>query len=317
MIRTEQLTRDYGNGRGILDLDLHVPKGKIFGYIGPNGAGKTTTIKLLCGLIRPAAGRAFINDVEVTPANTQTIKRLIGYLPDIFGVYDQMSVWEYLDFFCAAYRIKPRDRKARIDEALRLTDGTYMLDYQVASLSRGMRQRVGLAKTLLHDPEVLILDEPAGGLDPKARIEMRNTVSRLRDLGKTILLSSHILPELASVCDLIGILKHGRLVAQGTVAEITDTLREKLVLVLTVDGSTPRAVMACLNFPNVVEAIASGNEIRLVFSGTRREIADLNSHLVNKGLRVMSLREAETNLEQVFLTVTGDAAQPDVAEAGE
>jgi ABC-2 type transport system ATP-binding protein len=317
MIRTEKLTRDYGNGRGILDLDLHVPKGRIFGYIGPNGAGKTTTIKLLCGLVRPTAGRAFINGVEVTPANTHTIKRLVGYLPDIFGVYDQMSVWEYLDFFCAAYRIKPAARKARIDEALRLTDAGYMLDYQVASLSRGMRQRIGLAKTLLHDPEVLILDEPAGGLDPKARIEMRNTISRLRDLGKTILLSSHILPELASVCDLVGILKHGRLVAQGTVSEITDTLREKLVLVLTVDGGAPRAVMACLNHPNIEEAIASGNEIRLVFAGTRREIADFNADLVGKGIRVTSLREAETNLEQVFLTVTGDPARADGGEGEE
>jgi ABC-2 type transport system ATP-binding protein len=309
MIRTEKLTRDYGGGRGILDLDLHVPKGKIFGYIGPNGAGKTTTIKLLCGLVRPTSGRAFINDVEVTAANTQTIKRLVGYLPDIFGVYDQMSVWEYLDFFCAAYRIKPKDRKERIDEALHLTDAAYMLDYQVASLSRGMRQRIGLAKTLLHDPEVLILDEPAGGLDPKARIERRNTISRLSHLGKTILLSSHILPELASVCDLVGILKHGRLVAQGTVAEITDTLREKLVLVLAVDGGTPRAVMTCLNFPNVEEAIASGNEVRLVFSGTRGEIADLNAALVAKGVRVTSLKEAEADLEQVFLTVTGDREQ--------
>jgi ABC-2 type transport system ATP-binding protein len=310
MIRTEKLTRDYGGGRGILDLDLHVPKGKIFGYIGPNGAGKTTTIKLLCGLIRPSSGRAFVNDIEVTAANTQAIKRMVGYLPDIFGVYDQMSVWEYLDFFCAAYRIKPKERQERIDEALRLTDAAYMLDYQVASLSRGMRQRIGLAKTLLHDPEVLILDEPAGGLDPKARIEMRNTISRLRDLGKTILLSSHILPELASVCDLVGILKHGRLVAQGTVAEITDTLREKLILVLAVDGNTPRAVMTCLNFPNVEEAIASGNEIRLVFSGTRSEVADLNATLVGKGVRVVSLKEAETNLEQVFLTVTGEKQEP-------
>lgn len=306
MIRTENLTRDFGGGRGIVELNLHVPRGTIYGYIGPNGAGKTTTIRLLCGLVRPTSGRAFINGVEVTPANRAIIKRTVGYLPDIFGVYDQMSVWEYLDFFSAAYRIPPAAREARIREALRLTDATYMLDYQVVSLSRGMRQRVGLAKTLLHDPEVLILDEPAGGLDPHARIEMRRTIERLRDVGKTILLSSHILPELASVCDLVGILKNGRLLAQGSVAEITNRLREKLILVATVDGSVPKAVRLCLQSPGVDEAAAAGSEIRIVFSGTRTAVADLNARLVTGGIRVMSLREEEPDLEQVFLTVTGD-----------
>jgi ABC-2 type transport system ATP-binding protein len=288
-----------------------VPQGKIFGYIGPNGSGKTTTIKLLCGLIRPSSGRASINGVEVTPANSMRIKRMIGYLPDIFGVYDQMSVWEYLDFFCAAFRIPTKERQARIDEALKLTDAVYMLDYQVASLSRGMRQRVGLARTLLHDPEVLILDEPAGGLDPHARIEMRRTIQRLRDLGKTILLSSHILPELASVCDLVGILKKGRLVAQGTVSEITENLREKLVLIIAVEGGAPKAVKCCLDFPNVEEATAAGNEIRVIFSGTRSEVADLNIRLIEKGLRVTSMKEEESNLEQVFLTVTGEPGEQD------
>jgi ABC-2 type transport system ATP-binding protein len=308
MIRTENLTRDFGGGRGIIGLNLHVPKGAIYGYIGPNGAGKTTTIRLLCGLVRPSSGRAFINGLEVTPANHAAIKRLIGFLPDIFGVYDQMSVWEYLDFFAAAYRIPPKAREKRIREALSLTDATYMLDYQVVSLSRGMRQRIGLAKTLLHDPEVLILDEPAGGLDPHARIEMRRTIERLRDVGKTIMLSSHILPELASVCDLVGILKDGRLVAQGSVAEITDKLRERLILVATVDGGVPRAVRLCLEFPGVDEATAAGNEIRLVFAGTRSAVADLNARLVQNGIRVTSLREEEPDLEQVFLTVTGDHA---------
>lgn len=305
MIRTEKLTRDYGGGRGVIDLDLNIPKGTIYGYIGPNGSGKTTTIQLLCGLIKPTRGRAFINDIEVLPRHNRTIKRMIGYLPDIFGVYDQMSVWEYLDFFCAAYRIPARDREGRVQAALKLTDAQYMIDYQVASLSRGMRQRIGLAKTLLHDPEVLILDEPAGGLDPNARIEMRRTIQRLRDIGKTILLSSHILPELASVCDLVGILQGGRLVAHGTVREITDTLREQLVLVIGVDSGIPKAVKICLDFKNVREAVASGNEIRLVFAGTRGEIADLNTTLVERGVRVTSIKEEEADLEKVFLTVTG------------
>lgn len=304
MIRTEQLTKDYGNERGVHDLNLHVPAGKIYGYIGPNGSGKTTTIRLICGLIRPTSGRAFVNDVPVVPGNTTAIKRMVGYLPDRFGVYEQMSVWEYLDFFCAAYRIPPSGRQERIQEALKLTDATYMLDYQVASLSKGMRQRVGLARTLLHDPTVLILDEPASGLDPYARIEMRKTIRRLRDLGKTILLSSHILPELASVCDLVGILEKGRLLAQGSVTEITETLRENLVLVVGVDSDASTAAQLCLQFPNVQEAVASGNEIRLVFAGTRAEVAELNATLVKNGVKVTSLKEEEADLEKVFLSVT-------------
>ena len=305
MIRTERLTKDYGGGRGIIDLDLHVPKGRIFGYIGPNGSGKTTTIRLLCGLLQPTSGQAFINDIEVTPHNSRRIKEMIGYLPDTFGVYEQMSVWEYLDFFCAAFRIPPRARAEVVSGVLKLTDASHMLDYQVASLSRGMHQRIGLARTLLHDPDVLILDEPAGGLDPYARVEMRQTIQRLRDLGKTILLSSHILPELASVCDLVGILEQARLVACGTVSEITERLRQHLVLTVTVDSDIMAAERLCAEFPNVNEALASGNDIRVVFTGTRPELADLNQWLVSRDVRVTSLREEETDLEQVYLSVTG------------
>ena len=308
MIRTEKLTRDYGSGRGVIDLDLNVPEGTIFGYIGPNGAGKTTTIKLLCGLIKPTRGRAFIDGLEIVPRNSRVIKRKIGYMPEVFGVYDQMSVWEYLDFFCAAYRIPRVERETCVQAALKLTDAACMLDYQVASLSYGMRQRIGLARILLHDPQVLILDEPAGGLDPSARIEIRKTIRRLRDAGKTILLSSHILPEVASICDLVGIIQEGRLLTQGSVREITEKLREHLVLVLQVDSGVAEAVELCLGFPNVEQTSASGNEIRLSFSGTRAQVADLNAMLVRRGVRVTCLKEEEADLEHVFLTVTGDNA---------
>ncbi|MFA5206823.1 MAG: ABC transporter ATP-binding protein [Lentisphaeria bacterium] len=308
MIRTEQLTRDYGSGRGLSGLNLAVPKGKIFGYIGPNGAGKTTTIKMLCGLLQPTSGRAFINGVEVLPKNSTRIKKMIGYMPDIFGVYDQMSVWEYLDFFGAAYHIPPKARAARIHEVLEITNAHHMLDYQIASLSRGMHQRIGLAKTMLHDPLVLILDEPASGLDPHARIEMRKTIMRLRELGKTILLSSHILPELASVCDLVGILEKGRLVAQGTVADITRQIKENLELRLTVDSDPAQALAVCQAFAGVAKATADENELRLTFTGARATIADLNAKLVMAGVRVLELKEEEANLEQVFLSVTGQAA---------
>lgn len=305
MIRTENLTKDYGRERGVFNLSLEIPKGAIFGFIGPNGSGKTTTIKCLCGLLNPTAGAAFVNGIPVQPSNAAKIKRIIGYMPDKFGVYDQMSVWEYLDFFCAAYRIPKKQRKTRIDTVMELTNSTYMIDYQVNSLSAGMTRRIALAKTLLHDPEVLILDEPASGLDPHARIEMRRTIMRLRENGKTIMLSSHILPELSSVCDLVGIVQNGRLLAQGTVREIMTALQEKIVLTVTVQGDTAPAEALCSDHANVQSFTASGNEIRVVFNGTRMEVADLNRDLVAAGVRVSGFREAEGDLEEVFLKVTG------------
>ncbi len=304
MIRTENLSRDFGGGRGLQGLTLEIPQGAIFGYIGPNGAGKTTTIKLLCGLLRPTAGRAWINNLEVGPKNLNQIKRLVGYMPDMFGVYDQMSVWEYLDFFCAAYHIPAKHRDVRIKTVLQLTNATHMLDYQVNSLSRGMHQRIGLAKTLLHDPQVLILDEPASGLDPYARIEMRQTIMRLRDIGKTIMLSSHILPELASVCDRVGIIEKGRLLAFGTVADVTRKVQENMELSVTVDSDPAAAVTVCQAFPGVQKVSLSGNEIHLTFTAPRSTVADLTRKLVEAGVRVQELKEEQVNLEQVFLSVT-------------
>ncbi len=304
MIKTENLTRDYGNNRGIFDLNMEIPKGKIFGFIGPNGAGKTTTIKLLCGLFKPSSGKAYIGDVEVRRRNQGKIKRMIGYMPDKTGVYDQMSVWEYLDFFCAAFKIPPKQRKSRIEGVLELADAKYMLDYQVNSLSQGMGKRVVLAKTLLHDPQVLILDEPASGLDPYARIEMRRTITRLREYGKTIMLSSHILPELSSVCDLAGIVEKGRLLAFGTIKEIITSLQENIILSITIQGETQKAADLCSNHDNIKEVTAQGNEIRAVYVGPRSEIAEINQLLVQNQVKVVGFREEEGDLEEAFLRVT-------------
>lgn len=304
MLRTENLTRDFGGGRGLHGLSMHIPKGKIFGYIGPNGAGKTTTIKLLCGLYRPTAGSASINGIEVTPANAGKIKKIVGYMPDNFGVYDQMSVWEYLDFFCAAYHIPTRQRESRIRSVLELTRSQQMIDYQVASLSKGMTQRIGMAKTLLHDPEVLILDEPASGLDPFARIEMRKTILRLRDLGKTIMLSSHILPELAGVCDLIGILEKGRMLAFGSVEEVSKMVKENLKLTIILDSDPKPAIDICENFPGVGQLTSNANELHFLFNGARGSIPELIKELVSNEVRIMEVKEEHADLEQVFLSVT-------------
>ncbi|MBR0459038.1 MAG: ABC transporter ATP-binding protein [Victivallales bacterium] len=304
MIRIENLTRDFGGGRGIHNLTMHIPKGSIFGYIGPNGAGKSTTIKILCSLYRQESGKAFIDGIEVCPQNSAKIKKIVGYMPDNFGVYDQMSVWEYLDFFCAAYHIPAKQRQKRIQEVLAITGSEHMIDYQVASLSKGMTQRIGLAKTLLHDPQLLILDEPQAGLDPYARIEMRQTIVRLRDLGKTIMLSSHILPELAGVCDLIGILEKGKLLAFGTVEEVSRKVQENLRISITLADKPEKALEICKANPNVAEPKVHENEIHLTFNGPRGDLPKLLASLVSAGVLVTEFKEDHANLEQVFLSVT-------------
>jgi len=305
MIRTENLTKGFAKERGVFSLNLEVPAGKIYGFVGPNGAGKTTTIKILCGLLKPDSGKAFIGNLEVLPKNIPEIKRRIGYMPDIFGVYEQMSVWEYLDFYGAAFKLPLKRRKQRIEEVLKLTEATHMIDYQVTSLSRGMRQRIGLAKTLIHDPEVLILDEPAGGLDPTARIEMRHTIARLSELGKTILLSSHILPELSSVCDVVGIIFKGKLLVQGAVKDITRDLQEKLMINITVDSDIAHAKSILERIEHVEDVKQMDMaELQCTFSGTREQVKSGLKLLMNNGVIVRWFAENEADLEDVFMNVT-------------
>lgn len=305
MIVTKKLNKKFSNDRGVFNLDLEVEKSTIYGFVGPNGAGKTTTIKLLCGLLKPDGGTAFIDGIEVIPKNISAIKKKIGYMPDITGVYEQMSVWEFLDFYGAAFKIAPKQRKARIEEVLDITNSKEMIDYQMTSLSRGMRQRIGLAKTLIHDPNILILDEPAGGLDPNARIEMRQTIGRLKSLGKTILLSSHILPELASVCDRVGIIFKGKLLVQGTVKDISRQLQENLVVEVTVESDIDTAI-SLLNRIEGVESTTKidANQLTFVFNGTRNQISGVLSLLMQHGVAVRWFSENEADLENVFLGIT-------------
>ena len=216
-----------------------------------------------------------------------------------------MSVWEFLDFYGAAFRIPPKDRRKRIENVLELTHASEMIDYQVSSLSRGMRQKIGLAKTLIHDPEVLILDEPAGGLDPNARIEMRQTIGGLRALGKTILLSSHILPELASICDRVGILNRGVLLAQGTVKEISAKLQENLQILITVDSDVQEALQAVADLPGVENAAAADAEhLTLSFTGGRKSAGELLTAIQVRGVKVRWFTENEASLENVFIDIT-------------
>jgi ABC-2 type transport system ATP-binding protein len=306
MIEMKDLTKSFGQGRGIHDLTMSIPEGSIMGFIGPNGAGKSTTIKLLCGLLKPDSGTAAISGVKVIPKNYDNIKRTVGYMPDIFGVYDKMSVWEYLDFFGAAYKIPSSARKGRVEEVLDLVNSAHMIDYQVSSLSRGMRQKIGLAKTLLHDPQVLILDEPAGGLDPQARIEMRQIIVNLKSLGKTIMLSSHILPELGTICDLVAIVAKAELKAFGSMEDVTSNLKETLRYSLTVDGDAGDAESLLHNCDNVEDISRSHSEVVFTFNGSRSEIADLLNLLVGDQIRIISLSEQQIDLETVFMKVTSE-----------
>jgi len=305
MIRTVDLCKDFGNDRGVFSVNLEAQEGKIYGFVGHNGAGKTTTIKILCGLLKPDSGKAYIGDMEVLPKNISKIKKIIGYMPDITGVYPQMSVWEFLDFYGSAFKIPPKKRKQRIEEVLDITKSNDMIDYQVASLSRGMRQRIGLAKTLIHDPAVLILDEPAGGLDPTARIEMRQTISRLSSLGKTILLSSHILPELASVCDRVGIIFKGKLLAQGTVEEISRKLTESLLIDISVDTDVQEAADLIGRIEGITKVrILDTSEMQVEFNGTRDNVSAILQVLIANGISVRWFSENEPDLENVFMDIT-------------
>ena len=241
ILRTEGLTRHYDEIKALTDLNLEICRGEIFGYIGHNGAGKTTTIRILAGLLQPSGGSATIAGVNVVGSRDR-IKRLVGYMPDNFGVYEQMRVWEYLDFFGAAFGLGKRKRRDRIEEVIDMTEAQYMHDRFVDTLSRGMKQRVGIARTLMHDPQVMLLDEPASGLDPRARVLMRKLLRRLADSGKTLLVSSHILPELAAVCDSIGILHGGVLRAVGPIDQVLSSLRRDRMMEIRLLGDVEKVL---------------------------------------------------------------------------
>src|SRR5574341_1814713 len=241
MIETRSLTKMYGDLYALNRLDLKLEQGDVYGFIGPNGAGKTTTMRILATLLNPSYGEATVCGYSIYNG-AKEIRRLIGYMPDFFGVYDDMKVIEYLEFFAAAYRIKGPSRRKICEDVLELVDLTYKRDALVTSLSRGMTQRLGLARVLLHDPQVLLLDEPASGLDPRARIEIRGLLKELRNMGKTILVSSHILPELADICNKIGIIERGKLLFDGDVQSAIRQVRQHTVF--TVGVAEGKGLMA-------------------------------------------------------------------------
>ena len=304
----EHLTKRYGDFTALDDLTLSLSAGQILGLIGPNGAGKTTAIKILVGLARPTSGTARIGDADCV-ADARSIKNLVGYMPDRFGSYDNMRVHEYLDFFGAAFGIPRRKRIARIEEVLEITGTAYMRDKFVESLSHGMQQRVGVARTLFHDPQVLILDEPANGLDPQARIEMRDLLIRLAKLGKTLLVTSHILSELSRICDRVAILTHGKLRAFGTVAEISRMVSQQRTIEAQLISADQIATAVSIIRPAIepeAEIVESAAEsaIRFRTAASEDQLSELLASLVRGGVRVAQFRELQTDLEEAFMSFT-------------
>jgi len=308
IIETHGLVKRYGKLTAVNNLSLRVPRGAIYGFVGPNGAGKTTTMRILTTLITPTAGEAFVARYSVTQ-NPREVRRAIGYMPDFFGVYDDMKVWEYLDFFAACYEIPERDRPRLVADLLALVDLTHRRDDMVEKLSRGMKQRLSLARTLAHDPEVLILDEPASGLDPRARIEIRELLVEMARMGKTIFFSSHILADVAEICTHLGIIESGQMVAQGTVEEIRRQLMPTRQITVTLLDRIDEAKEAMMHIEGVtgIEDLPEERgrkRIRVDFAGDDSGVTLLLQALSSRGIPVVNFSEETRDLEAVFMRAT-------------
>jgi ABC-2 type transport system ATP-binding protein len=303
MIETRDLTKKYGELFAIKSIDLNLSRGDLFGFIGPNGSGKTTTMRILATLLNPTWGEAYVGGYSIY-TRPRDIRRMIGYMPDLFGVYDDMKVIEYLEFFAAAYRIRGPKRRQVCDEVLDLVELGYKREALVTSLSRGMTQRLGLARVLLHDPQVLLLDEPASGLDPRARIEIRTLLKRLGTMGKTIMVSSHILPELADICNKVGIIERGELIVNAAVADVMRQVRRQTVLNIGVAGDRDAAARL-LEGHNLVDRVETSDKyLTVTLANGQQDYSDLATLLVSAGHKLTLLREEELNLETAFMALT-------------
>lgn len=303
MIKAHDLTKKYGDLFAIREIDLELNEGDLFGFIGPNGAGKTTTMRIISTLLNPTWGEAYVCDYSIYTAPKE-IRRLVGYMPDFFGLYDDMKVIEYLEFFAAAYRIGGPARRQRCEEMLEIVDLNFKRDAYANTLSRGQTQRLGLARTLLHDPQVLLLDEPLSGLDPRARIEMRNLLRKLGQMGKTIIVSSHILPELADICNKVGIIDRGVMSVNAEVSQVMKQVRQQVVLVIGVVGEI-EAARGILEQQEIVESVERReSELWVTLRNGVEDYGDLSTLLVNAGYPIRLFREDEVNLESAFMALT-------------
>ncbi len=303
VIQALGLTKKYGNFYAVQSLDLALDEGDVFGFIGPNGAGKTTTMRMLATLLDPTSGEAYIcgNSIYEQP---REIRRLVGYMPDFFGVYDDMKVIEYLEFFAATYRIPSEKREDICEKVLDLVDLTFKRDNMANTLSRGQTQRLGLARVLVHDPQVLLLDEPASGLDPRARIKIRELIKRLQAMGKTIMVSSHILPELADICNKIGIIERGELIVNEKVSEVMQRIRQKSVLKIGLVGDLGAAVKLLASHPLVQQVEERNGLLAVSLVGDVADYTELPRVLIEAGFGLTLFQEEEMNLETAFMLLT-------------
>jgi ABC-2 type transport system ATP-binding protein len=308
IIETINLTKRYGELVALNNLHLAIEEGECFGYIGPNGAGKTTTIRILATLLQPTWGEARVCG-HVIGYESRKIRPLIGYVPDFFGAYEDMVVQEYLEFFASAYGITGDARTRIVGDVLELTDLTYKRDALVDSLSRGMKQRLSIARVLLHDPKVLLLDEPASGLDPRARIEIRELLKELHRMGKTILISSHILPELAELCSSVGILERGELLFHGPVSEITRKARGGTRLHVVVASQTALAASLLARVEGVKSAVPENGRITVELLRESRDYSFLARALLENNFQLREMKEEEVNLETAFMRLTKGVVQ--------
>ena len=299
-----ELNKKYGKFTALDSLSMNITENSIFGFVGPNGAGKTTTMKIMAGLLKADSGSIFVNGEDILK-NPKSIREKIGYMPDFFGVYDDLKVTEYMDFYAGMYYIPYADRPELIDNLLEIVDLSNKKDSYVDGLSRGMKQRLCLARSLIHDPDLLILDEPASGLDPRARVEMKEILKRLREMVKTIIISSHILPELAEMCSEVGIIDQGKLVTQGTVNDIMNRLQKKRVVRIKTSSAVEQLIRILKEQASVKDITENADNIEFVFEGKNDDLTSILRNVIMNGIPIYSFSENEGNLEEIFMTVTG------------
>lgn len=303
MIEIKKLSKHYGDLAALVNLDLVIEQGDIFGFIGPNGAGKTTTMRILATLLEPTRGEAFIDGMNIAKKG-KAVRRQVGYMPDFMGVYDDLKVFEYLEFFAAAFGIPRKKRKAIVEGVLELTDLQSKAAAAVDSLSRGMQQRLGLARVLIHDPKVLILDEPASGLDPRARIEIRELLRELKKMGKTIMISSHILSELEEICDHIGIIEQGRLVFSGTMDEIRERMNIQSRVRIRVADKIETAAELLSALPQIQNVQIEDSHIAVTMGDSAAPAGIIARTLVGGDIDVIAIEPEQLKLDDAFLQLT-------------
>ncbi|WP_102401760.1 ABC transporter ATP-binding protein [Haloimpatiens massiliensis] len=303
MLKVNNLCKKFGRFTAVDNLTFHVPEGEIFGFVGPNGAGKTTTMKIVAGLLKETSGQVYVDGVDAL-SDYREVKEHIGYMPDFFGVYDNLKVSEYLDFYASIYDIYGVEKDKICDDLLELVDLSNKKGEYVDSLSRGMKQRLCLARSLIHNPKLLILDEPASGMDPRARFEMKEILKSLRDMGKTVIISSHILSELSEICTSIGIIDKGKMVANGKVEDIMMKLQSNRTIKMRVINKVEEAMIIIKEMPKVINAGRNGNNIEISINGGDKELQNILKKLIMNEIPVISFGEESGKLEDVFMKVT-------------